>query len=176
VAPSKQAVQSIVVALFTLQAGLERARRQKQAAAALSILQVIASRDGMRPSDIADQQLAHRSQVTRQIRELEDAGYVEVTADPDDGRSWLVALSSAGREQMWRLQQQRLERFALFVAGWDEAEVRVSQHCWTSSGCPSLPPPNAARARLRARFAAGPRGQTVNRTARPVTRPAGSGR
>jgi DNA-binding MarR family transcriptional regulator len=118
-------VQSLVVALFTLTAGLERARRQKQAAAALSLLQVIASREGIRPSDIADQQLTHRSQVTREVRELEHAGFVEVTGDPDDGRSWLVALTPAGREEMWRLQKAGLDRFALFVSDWDEADVRT---------------------------------------------------
>ncbi len=115
----------MVVALFTLTAGLERARRQKQEAAALSLLQVIASRDGIRPSDIADEQLAHRSQVTRQVSDLEDAGYVQVTGDPHDGRSWLVALTPAGREEMRRLQQAGLDRFALFVADWDEADVRT---------------------------------------------------
>jgi DNA-binding MarR family transcriptional regulator len=115
----------MVVALFTLMAGLERARRQKQAAAALSLLQVIASREGIRPSDIADQQLTHRSQVTREVGELEDAGFVEVTGDPHDGRSWLVAITPAGREEMWRLQQAGLDRFALFVADWDEADVRT---------------------------------------------------
>jgi hypothetical protein len=50
-----------VVALFTLTAGLERARRQKKDAGALSLLQVIAARDGIRPSDIADLQLVHPS-------------------------------------------------------------------------------------------------------------------
>jgi DNA-binding MarR family transcriptional regulator len=115
----------MVVALFTLMTGLERARRQRQAATALSLLQVIASREGIRPSDVADQQLAHRSQVTRQVRDLEDAGYVQVTGDPDDGRSWLITLTPAGREEMSRLQQAGLDRFALFVADWDEADVRA---------------------------------------------------
>ncbi len=115
----------MVIALFTLTAGLERARRQKQAAAALSLLQVIASRDGIRPSDIAYKQSAHRSQVTRQVSDLEDAGYVQVTGDPHDGRSWLVSLTPAGREEMQRLQQAGLDRFALFVADWDETDVRT---------------------------------------------------
>lgn len=115
----------MVVALFTLTAGLERARRQKNAAAALSLLQVIAGRDGIRPSDIADLQLVHPSLVTRQVRELEDAGLVQVAEDPADGRSWLVRLTPAGQREMGRLQQVGLDRFALFVAGWDPADVRA---------------------------------------------------
>ena len=109
----------------TLTAGLERARRQKKAAGALSLLQVIAERDGIRPSEIADLQLVHPSLVTRQVRELEDAGYAQVTADPADGRSWLVTLTSSGQEEMRRLQQVGLDRFALFVADWDPGEVRT---------------------------------------------------
>ncbi len=123
--PSRDDVQSMVVALFTLTAGLERARRQKKAAGALSLLQVIAERDGIRPSEIADLQLVHPSLVTRQVRELEDAGYAQVTADPADGRSWLVTLTPAGQEETRRLQQVGLDRFALFVADWDPGEVRA---------------------------------------------------
>ena len=118
-------MQSMVVALFTLTAGLERARRQKKAAGALSLLQVIAGRDGIRPSEIADLQLVHPSLVTRQVQELEDAGYVQVSGDPADGRSWLVALTPAGRDEMRRLQQVGLDRFALFVAGWEPGEVQA---------------------------------------------------
>ena len=57
----------MVVALFTLSSGLERARRQKKAAASLDLLQVIAASETMRPSDIADQRSVHRL-VTRQLR------------------------------------------------------------------------------------------------------------
>ncbi len=114
----------MVVALFTLIGGVERARRQKKAAAALDLLQVIAAGNGVRPSSIADQRSVDRSLVTRQLHELEDAGYVEFAGDPDDGRSWLVALTPAGREEMRRLQEAGLVRFALFVADWEPAEVR----------------------------------------------------
>ena len=123
--PSKDDVQSMVVALFTLTAGLERARRQRKAASALSLLQVIAERDGIRPSEIADLQLVHPSLVTRQVRDLEDAGYAQVTGDPADGRSWLVTLTPAGQDEMRRLRQVGLDRFALFVADWEPAEVRA---------------------------------------------------
>src|ERR1035438_2063552 len=123
--PARDEVQSMVVALFTLTAGLERARRQKKAAGALSLLQVIAGRDGIRPSDIADLQLVHPSLVTRQVRDLEDAGYADVTGDPADGRSWLVRLTPAGQAEMRRLQEVGLDRFALFVADWEPGEVRT---------------------------------------------------
>jgi DNA-binding MarR family transcriptional regulator len=115
----------MVVALFTLTAGLDRARRQRKDASALSLLQVIGGRDGIRPSEIADHQLVHPSLVTRQVRDLEDAGYVQVAEDPADGRSWLVALTPAGGAELRRLQQVGLDRFALFVADWEPADVRM---------------------------------------------------
>jgi DNA-binding MarR family transcriptional regulator len=122
--PNRNDVQSMVVALFTLIAGVERARRERKAAAALDLLQVIAAGGEMRPSEIAGQRSVHRSLVTRQLRELEDAGYVLFAGDPDDGRAWRVALTPAGREEMRRLQEVGLARFAKFVADWEPAEVQ----------------------------------------------------
>jgi DNA-binding MarR family transcriptional regulator len=124
-APERDDVQSMVGALFTLAGGLDRARRQRPGAAALSLLQVIAGRDGVRPSELADRQAVHPSLVTRQVRELEDKGYAQVTADPGDGRSWLVTLTPAGEQELARLTQVGLDRFALFVADWEPGEVRM---------------------------------------------------
>lgn len=123
-AASRDDVRSMVLALFTLISSVERARRQKKPAAALDLLQVIAAGRKMRPSDIADQRSVHRSLVTRQLRELEDAGYVSFAEDPDDGRSWLATLTPAGYAEMVRLQDTGLDRFALFVADWEPEDVR----------------------------------------------------
>jgi DNA-binding MarR family transcriptional regulator len=117
----------MVVALFTVVSGVERARRQNKPAAALDLLQVIAASAasaGMRPSDIATQRFVHPSLVTRQLRDLEDAGYLQFAADPDDGRSLLVTLTPAGRAEMLRLQDVGLDRFSVFVADWEAGEVR----------------------------------------------------
>jgi DNA-binding MarR family transcriptional regulator len=122
--PSERDVQSMVVALFTLTAGLERAQRERRAASALSLLQVIAEGEAIRPSEIALRRHVHQSLVTRQIREMEDAGYVAVTANPADGRSCLVGLTPAGVEELGRLTRIGLERFALFVNEWEPAQVR----------------------------------------------------
>jgi DNA-binding MarR family transcriptional regulator len=124
-APSKRDVQSLVAALFTMNAGIERARRQRKGAATLSLLQVIAGHDGIRPSEIAELQQVHPSLVTRQLRELEGAGFVTTTTDPADRRSYLVTLEPAGSEELSRLEQFGLKRFALFVNGWEPHEVRT---------------------------------------------------
>src|SRR6202042_3055458 len=93
---SRDDVRAMVTALFVTNAALDRARRQKKGASTLSLLQVIAVTPGIRPSEIASAQDVHPSQVTRQVRELESLGLVEVTADTADKRSGPVALTSAG--------------------------------------------------------------------------------
>lgn len=123
--PSQADVHAMVAALFTLTAGMERARRQRRAAATLSLLQLVAERQPIRPSEIADRQDVHPSLITRQVRDLEDAGHVQVTADPADGRSCLVTLTPAGTRELQRLTQVGLDRFALFVADWQPRDVRT---------------------------------------------------
>lgn len=124
-APSKADAHAMVTALFTLTAGMERARRQRKAAGTLSLLQLVADRGAIRPSEIAGLQDVHPSLVTRQVRELGDAGYVEVAADSADGRSCLVTLTPAGASELQRLTQVGLDRFALFVADWPPGDVRM---------------------------------------------------
>ena len=62
--PSDRDVQSMVAALFTLNAGIDRARRERKAASALNLLQVIATGEAARPSEIASRQRVHQSLVT----------------------------------------------------------------------------------------------------------------
>jgi DNA-binding MarR family transcriptional regulator len=115
----------MVIALFTLIGGMDRAARQSAGASTLSLLQAVASRDTIRPSEIADLQHVHPSLVTRQVRDLEDKGYARVTADPADGRSCLVTLTPAGADEMARLRQVGVDRFATFLADWEPEEVRT---------------------------------------------------
>jgi DNA-binding MarR family transcriptional regulator len=124
-APSKADVHAMVAALFTLTAGMQRVKRERKAAGTLSLLQLIAGRPAIRPSALADLQGVHPSLVTRQVRDLEDAGHVQVAADPADGRSCLVTLTPAGVGELQRLTQVGLDRFGLFVADWRPDEVRM---------------------------------------------------
>jgi DNA-binding MarR family transcriptional regulator len=123
--PSRTDVARMVAALFTMNAGLDRARRRSKGASTLSLLQLLASGDGLRPSDLAERLGVHPSLVTRQIQELEDAGFVRVSANPDDARSLLVSLSPAGVAEQRRLREAGLDRFALFVAEWTPEEVQT---------------------------------------------------
>ena len=122
---SRDDVRAMVAALFVTNAALDRARRQKKGASTLSLLQVIAAAPGIRPSGIASAQDVHPSQVTRQVRELENLGLVQVTADTADKRSCRVTLTAAGTDELQSLTEQGLDRFASFVADWEPEEVRM---------------------------------------------------
>jgi DNA-binding MarR family transcriptional regulator len=115
----------MVVALFRLIGGIDRATRRSQGASTLSLLQVVAGRGEMRPSEIAELQQVHPSLVTRQVKELEGVGYLDVVEDPGDRRACLVSLTAAGSEEAHRLQEVGFDRFATFVADWDPDEVRT---------------------------------------------------
>lgn len=129
--PTRQDVEQLVAALFVVTSGLERARRQIPDAAHLSVLQVLAWAERnqpaqqVRPKDIATALSVHRSAVTHQLQALEEAGQVALTVDPADRRSWFVALTDAGRQELERLTTVGLDRFAAFVADWDAREVRT---------------------------------------------------
>ncbi len=122
---SRDDVRSMVMALFATNAALDRARRQRKGASALSLLQVVAATPGIRPSEIAAAQDVHPSQVTRQVRELERTALIQVTADSADRRSCRVTLTSSGMDELQRLTEVGLDRFASFVATWEREEVRM---------------------------------------------------
>jgi DNA-binding MarR family transcriptional regulator len=121
--PSRADVERMVIALFTVNAGLDRARRESPGAGRLSVLQALATPEGRRPSEIAHSLHVSPSLVTRHVQEVEGDGLVAVTRDPADHRSCLVALTGRGYEEMRRLQEVGVARFASFVAGWDSSDV-----------------------------------------------------
>jgi DNA-binding MarR family transcriptional regulator len=122
---SRDDVRAMVMALFATSAALDRARRQKKGASSLSLLQVVAATPDVRPSDIAGTLGVHPSQVTRQVRELESLGHLQVTADATDGRSCRVTLTPAGADELRSLTEEGLDRFASFVQDWEPEEVRT---------------------------------------------------
>jgi DNA-binding MarR family transcriptional regulator len=121
--PRRADVERMVSALFTLNAGLDRARRRSSGAARLSVLQVLAGSQGLHPSAIASALDVSPSLVTRHVQGLEEDGFVEVTQDAADHRSCVVALTTDGYEELQRLQQVGVARFESFVAGWDASDV-----------------------------------------------------
>jgi DNA-binding MarR family transcriptional regulator len=62
------------------------------------------------------------STVTRQVTALEGQGFVERRANPTDGRSSTIALTSQGRESMRAVEQERRRNIEALVNDWDSVE------------------------------------------------------
>jgi DNA-binding MarR family transcriptional regulator len=64
------------------------------------------------------------STVSRQVAALVKEGYLERRADPEDGRASLLALTESGEDLLAEHDRIRLERFALVVDDWSDADVK----------------------------------------------------
>lgn len=83
----------------------------------------IAELGDARLSEIAAALGLDASTTSRHIRRLVDAGYVTVTADPQDARARRHTATAAGHEALARVRDARLERLAEVLEGWDTDEV-----------------------------------------------------
>jgi DNA-binding MarR family transcriptional regulator len=63
------------------------------------------------------------STVTRQVSVLESGGFVTREVDPNDGRSWLIDLTSQGRKAMRAVERGRREAIDSMLDGWKSEEV-----------------------------------------------------
>ena len=82
--------------------------------------------DGLGPSCInrlAQELHLDSSTVTRQVRVLESGGLVTRHVDPNDGRSWLIDLTSRGREAMRTVERGRHHAIDSMLGGWSNEEV-----------------------------------------------------
>ncbi len=61
--------------------------------------------------------------ITRHVQGLQRTGHVVIDPDPDDRRSYRIALTEAGTRMLGEFRDDLLARFAPVVESWDEAEV-----------------------------------------------------
>jgi len=81
-----------------------------------SLLSQLRHLDGQSLSEIASQLDMDRSSLTRTLRPLADAGWVELTPKPGDARARGVRLTAAGRAERERMRPY-----------WLEAQLQVQQ-------------------------------------------------
>jgi len=118
------AVAAMWLSLMRVSANVQRARRKRTGAAAMTLLQAVADAGPVRPSELAAHLGVTRASVTVQVRELGAAGSLELTPDPQDGRSVLIAVTPAGLDRLTALNERGVQRFTRFTAGWDVADIR----------------------------------------------------
>ena len=120
---------AVSTALIRLVRLLERTRAQYQAEnpdaveRATYVLLVHLVKDGPRRAGaLADAVHSDPSTISRQIGHLVKLGYVERTADPEDGRATLLAATAEGRRVFEENRRLRNERFSQILAGWSDAD------------------------------------------------------
>ncbi len=91
--------------------------------AAVAVLGKVIDDGPMRMSDLADAVRTHPAALTRQVQALEAEGYVERSADPNDGRASVVAVTSAGRLAHRRIEAANDELMAEQLDGWSVEEL-----------------------------------------------------
>lgn len=91
---------------------------------AYKLFSTIASRDGVRPSELSERMMADKSQVSRMLRELESHGLVERSPDPEDGRSSLLAATPRGRERLAASRAGDQMRLRETMGRWKVEEIR----------------------------------------------------
>jgi DNA-binding MarR family transcriptional regulator len=117
-------VLRLVVSLMRVGDSVQRTRSRENTGI-FATLRVIAEHDQVRPIEIAAELGVHQSTITRQLRVLQDAEQVVLTADPQNRRSCFVALTERGHAESARLEELQLEQLAEFVDDWDTEDVRV---------------------------------------------------
>ena len=75
-----------------------------------------------RAGELADAVHSDPSTVSRQVAQLVRLGFVERTADPDDGRATLLVASATGRRVFEENRQARNQNLAELLASWPEAD------------------------------------------------------
>ena len=89
------------------------ARRLRQEAggdltpSSAAALATIERRGPLAPSELAEIERVKRPTITRVVARLEEAGLVERTGDPDDGRAFLVSVTREGSELLRRIRTRK---------------------------------------------------------------------
>jgi DNA-binding MarR family transcriptional regulator len=89
----------------------------------LSALATTAKRGPIRLADLAQVEMVSAPSITRVVAELETRGLVARSADPDDGRAYLMQVTAAGMAAVLRARAARAEVMAELLAGLTPADV-----------------------------------------------------
>ncbi|KUL40372.1 MarR family winged helix-turn-helix transcriptional regulator [Streptomyces regalis] len=92
--------------------------------AAVAILRRLAETEPMRPGVLAGLLAVEASHVTRQVQQLERAGYVVRAADPHDRRAQRIELTDAGRAAVDRFRDASRVGMRMALADWSDEDLR----------------------------------------------------
>lgn len=91
--------------------------------AAVAVLGKVIDDGPLRMSDLADAVRMHPAALTRQVQTLEAEGLVERSADPQDGRASVVAVTTAGRSVHRRIEAAQDAVMVEQLADWSDEDL-----------------------------------------------------
>lgn len=91
--------------------------------AALATLALLERHGPARVSELAEAARVDTSVVSRIAKTLEQAGLVERSSDPDDGRAHRLELSDAGRAVLERGRREMAQHLADHLTEWTDEEL-----------------------------------------------------
>ncbi|RDG38994.1 MarR family winged helix-turn-helix transcriptional regulator [Streptomyces corynorhini] len=91
--------------------------------AAVALLRAVADSDALRPSELAGRLGVEASHITRQVQQLQKAGYVTRVPDPDDRRAQHIRLTPTGQDAVDRVRQASRRGMQLALGDWTPEEL-----------------------------------------------------
>ncbi|MFJ1747412.1 MarR family winged helix-turn-helix transcriptional regulator [Streptomyces sp. NPDC088116] len=91
--------------------------------AAVALLRQIADSESLRLGELAAQLAVEASHVTRQVQQLQKAGYVTRVPDPDDRRAQRIELTPFGRDAVDRIREASCRGMEMALAEWSPQEL-----------------------------------------------------
>lgn len=91
------------------------------------ILALVAEQGPIRPSAIAAELGLTASSTSRHLAALEQAGQVEVEADPTDNRTFLARVTESGRADTVATVEAGTAAFTTVIADWSEEDVATAR-------------------------------------------------
>lgn len=92
--------------------------------AAVALLRQMADSEPLRPGELANRLGVEASHVTRQVQQLQKAGYVSRVPDPDDRRAQRIRLTPLGKDAIGRIRDAGVRGMQAALAGWSQEELR----------------------------------------------------
>jgi DNA-binding MarR family transcriptional regulator len=109
-------------ALYAVVTQLRSPLREGLDKAALAVLHQAHQVGTVRPSDLATTLHLDLSTISRHLQALEQQGFVQRTADPDDARAQRISVTTNGADLLTRLLQHRAAAIRDAVAHWPAAD------------------------------------------------------
>jgi DNA-binding MarR family transcriptional regulator len=92
---------------------------------ALMVVGTLAARGPSRLTTIADCTGFDASTMSRQVADLEKAGLLKRTTDPDDRRASILEATTEGQDLMKRLYEGRRRRLERLLTDWTEKDIHT---------------------------------------------------